>query len=103
MYEKVKMYVEEVESSSSRRFINLYLRRYSKNDMMEFLDERLTKDEREYIKPFIEYFLAIWEACNRNFGWFEVAAKNLCLELSQKSSSNIARFSNRGLLYLSFR
>jgi len=94
MYEKVKVFVEEVETSSSRRFINLYLRRYSKNDMMEFLDERLTNNEREYIEPFIEYFLAIWEACNRNFGWFEVAAKNLCLELSQKSSSDIQVIEN---------
>jgi len=89
MYDKVKEFVEETETSSARRFINIYLRRYSQEHMMEFLNERLTDDEMDFIKPFKEFFFAIWEACNRNFGWFEVAAKNLCLELSQEASPDI--------------
>lgn len=89
MYDKVREYVEEAETSSSRRFINIHLRRYSRNNMIDFLEERLNDDEKNFIEPYKEYFLAIWEACNRNFGWFEVAAKNLCLELTQKRTQDI--------------
>lgn len=89
MYDKVKEFVEETETSSARRFENVYLKRYSREDMKDFLKERLSDKEREFIDPFIELFLAIWEASNRNFGWFEVAAKNLCLELSQTSNPDI--------------
>lgn len=89
MYDKVKEYIEETESSGARRFMNTYLKRYSNEDMLDFLNERLTDTERQFIKPFEDYFSAIWEACNRNFGWFEVAAKNLCLELSENKSQDL--------------
>ena len=81
MYDKVREFVEETPTSSDRRFDNILLRRYSSLEMKEFLELRLNGDEIKIINPFMDYFEAIWEASNRNFGWFEIAAKNLCLEI----------------------
>lgn len=89
MYDRVKEYVEITETSSARRFINIHLKRYSEEEMFNFLRERLLDNEWEFVKTYKEYFRAIWEACNRNFGWFEVAAKNLCLELSKEDKNDL--------------